>query len=288
MTAEVDGKILRKLEEWEQREDRLPGPVELYQQLLAIQVEAKASVTVSRLSFSEESVVSHLSGGKPLLSFENMALDWVSVQRLFRKAIAIIVKHSEDASKEAADLESLASDLAALAKAAQAWYEGSSLQPSAEARGINEELLTFVLQITLHPYLAVHSETLIDLVPQESWRRGYCPICGGSPDFAFLTTELGARWLLCSRCDAQWLFQRLQCPYCDNRDQSALAYFTDDNELYRLYVCERCRRYLKAIDLRQTEEEILLPLERVLTAEMDKQAQETGYEPGPPRASVKG
>ena len=57
---------------------------------------------------------------------------------------------------------------------------------------------------------------------------------------------------MCSKCAAEWLFQRLECPYCGTQDQNTLAYFTDDKGLYRLYICEHCRHYLKAIDLRQT------------------------------------
>jgi len=75
------------------------------------------------------------------------------------------------------------------------------------------------------------------------------------------------------------LFQRLECPHCGNQDQDALDYFTNDDGRYRLYVCERCKGYLKAIDLRQTESEVLLPLERLLTLQFDMQAQEQGYSP---------
>ena len=139
--------------------------------------------------------------------------------------------------------------------------------------------LTFsLLQASLHPLLNVYASELLPSVKQESWYRRYCPVCGGSPDFASLDKERGARWLLCSRCDAQWLFYRLICPFCGNEDQKTLAYFADDRSLYRLYVCEKCRGYIKAIDLRQTESEILLPLERILTLDMDRQAQELDYE----------
>lgn len=121
---------------------------------------------------------------------------------------------------------------------------------------------------------------------QERWRRNYCPICGGHPDFAFLEKELGARWLLCSRCDTEWLFQRLQCPYCGNQTQKDLAYFTDDEGLYRLYVCEQCHKYIKAIDLRVAKSDILLPLERLFTLDMDRQAQEKGYQSDHPAAET--
>ncbi len=137
---------------------------------------------------------------------------------------------------------------------------------------------------TIKPFLASRSEALLGFVEQEQWRRGYCPVCGGKPDFAFLDKERGSRWLLCSRCDAQWLFQRLQCPYCDSQNQDALAYYADDGGLYRLYVCQQCRSYLKAVDLRQTEEEISLPLERVMTIDMDRQGREKRYRGGPASA----
>ena len=97
---------------------------------------------------------------------------------------------------------------------------------------------------------------------------------------AYLEEKEGARWLVCSRCDTEWLFRRFECPYCNNNDQAKLGYFTDDKGLYRLYFCEKCRKYIKAIDLRITEEKILFPVERILTLDIDSQALAEGYEPG--------
>jgi formate dehydrogenase maturation protein FdhE len=48
-------------------------------------------------------------------------------------------------------------------------------------------------------------------------------------------------------------------------------------ELYRLHMCVRCKRYLKTIDLRKTDKQVLMPLESLLTAETDRQAREKGY-----------
>lgn len=45
----------------------------------------------------------------------------------------------------------------------------------------------------------------------------------------------------------------------------------EESHLYRLYVCEECRSYIKAIDLRCTESEVLLPLERMMAEGMDRQ-----------------
>ncbi|MFC1893377.1 formate dehydrogenase accessory protein FdhE [Chloroflexota bacterium] len=151
---------------------------------------------------------------------------------------------------------------------------------SSTVGGTNEHLLTRATSFaTLKPFLVAHSKALLGFVNQKRWRRGYCPICGGRADFAFLDREHGARWLVCCWCDAEWLFQRLQCPYCDNHNQDSLAYFTDEKGIYRLYICERCRTYMKAVDLRHVDKEVCLPLERVLTLNMDAEAQEKGYRP---------
>jgi FdhE protein len=98
--------------------------------------------------------------------------------------------------------------------------------------------------------------------------------------------EEGARWLVCGRCDAEWRFQRLECPFCGTRDQGNLAYFSGGQGLYRLYVCEECKGYIKAIDLRHSQSEVLLPLEWIGTLDMDRQACELGYRPGEPTTAT--
>ena len=109
------------------------------------------------------------------------------------------------------------------------------------------------------------------------WKRSYCPTCGGVPDFATLGAEVGARYLLCSRCNSQWLYRRLGCPFCDTTDHTKVAYYTSEDSVYRLYVCQECRRYLKTLDTRETARTVLLPVERVTTVAMDVAAQQEGY-----------
>jgi len=94
---------------------------------------------------------------------------------------------------------------------------------------------------------------------------------------ASLAKQSGQRKLLCSRCDTEWVYKRLGCPFCGNDEPKELAFFPSDDNVYRLAVCERCHRYLKTIDLRETATERPLAAERVLTAGMDVTAQSTGY-----------
>jgi FdhE protein len=215
----------------------------------------------------------------PLIGFDDLALDWLLLQEIFAEVTGAFATYSELFNEFPESLKKLEPRPSLPEETVKAWFEGGRLPSLEGVDNLSEHLLEAIIHATLKPFLVSYSEALLGLVNQERWRRGYCPICGGNPDFAFLDNERGARWLLCSRCDAEWLFQRLECPYCGNQEQNALAYFTDDEGLYRLYICEKCKRYLKAIDLRQAKSEVLLPLERLITFGLDAQAREYGYSP---------
>lgn len=273
-------KILTKLGEWSQKEGPLPQHIETYGKILRLQVEAKSRIAVPRPVMDEESISGRVRQGTPIVSFEDLSLDWPLVQGLFRSMASVLAGYADHGSRDAAALESFASNESILKRAIRDWYQGKSLSSIATDGKVAGELLPATIQATLHPFLVVHSEAMLKMVDQELWRRRYCPICGGKPDFAFLDKERGARWLLCSRCDTEWLFQRLECPYCGTQSHDALTYFTNKQELYRLYTCKKCQSYIKAIDLRKTSTEVLLPLERIVTANLDRQALEAGYKAG--------
>ena len=279
MTIGADSRILARLEEWERKEGTLPKSLEFYRGLLGIQSEARSRIGVPRIDLSEEAISSLIKQGIPLLKFDDLSIDWSLLQKIFEDVNGLVTTSSEALGQASGIPKDSSSSLTFLKEASQAWFEGAQLTPWTAVSGMSEVLLEAVLHAALRPFLVSYSEVLLGSVDQEKWRRGYCPICGGNPDLSFLEKEYGGRRLLCARCDAEWLFQRLECPYCGTRNQEALAFFTDDKGLYRLYVCEQCHTYLKAVDLRCVEGEIFLPLERVMTLELDKQGQEKGYRP---------
>ncbi len=278
MTTDTDSRILKKLKEQEKGEGGLPLLLEFYRELLQIQSRAQKRIGTPKPSLSSETIRKRMQKGLPLAGFDELDLDWASVREVFVEVIAAFASYQELFGETPERLRKAGAGRLLTKKAVKAWFTGKELPPTL-LDGVSENLMQTLIQSTLKPFLAGYSQALISSVEQEFWRRGYCPICGGSPDLAFLKKEYGARWLLCSRCDSEWLFQRLECPYCDTKEQSALAFFTDDKELYRLYVCEQCKCYLKAIDLRKADSEILLPLERLYTMDIDSQAKEYGYSP---------
>ncbi len=221
-----------------------------------------------------------LAQGSPAFAFDDLGIDWEMANGALQKVLAAIAADVPGHEAEVERLRSLSNDAPALKSAARLWYEGSSLVSVASKYDTDGQLLGFSLQATLKPILSLCAQSALSDINQEIWRCGYCPVCGGKPDFAWLDKESGARWLVCCRCDAQWIFQRLQCPYCGNTDQRTLAYFEADEGPYRLYTCESCKKYIKAIDLRRADSDSLIPLERFLTADLDRQAQAQGYQAG--------
>ena len=266
MVNDFDSKVLKRLDDWEKESP--PGPIELYIRLMRLQIDSKSDIAAQRPSLSAEVIAERLSRHVPLLTFADLDIDWLKFEKLLREALAIISNYSDSINPE--------SDIP-IKDAAEAWYESKPL-PKA---GVDGETLTVALHTAMKPFLTAYSESLMPEVDQKRWRQGYCPICGSRPNFAFLSREQeGARWLICPRCDAQWLFQRLECPFCSNKEQNKLSYLTDDNGLYRVYVCEECKGYLKSIDLRNAEPEVILPLEWVSTLDLDRQSCESGYSAG--------
>jgi len=283
VTAGTDGEVLKRLKEWTKKEETPSRFLKFYQRLLRIQSRAAERIGIPKPTLKSKASNERIESGWPLISFDELDLDWPLLQDVFNEVTVAFADYPELFGEVPRSLRKPQSKL--LKEMVKAWFEGTKLPSTIAGDNVDERLLEAIIQATLRPWLNSQAKALLGLVNQERWRRRYCPICGGSPDFAFLEKEHGARWLLCSRCDTEWLFQRLECPYCGTTDQHALAYFVDDGGLYRLYVCEQCHTYIKAIDLRHTESEVLLRLERVMTLDLDRQGQEKGYQPDYSRVS---
>jgi FdhE protein len=276
LTKDTYSKIITRLNKQEKEEGSLPLLLEFYRRLLQTQFKTHKPANPAGLSLSSDAIQRHMLKGLPLVGFNDLVLNWSLVQSMFIKVIAVFARYPELFGEIPPSMKKPEAGRLLTRKAAKAWFTGKELSREL-LDGANENLMQTMIQATLQPFLADYSLALLKSVDQDNWRREYCPICGGNPDIAFLEKEHGARWLMCSRCDFQWLFQRLVCHCCGNQEQKSLSFFTDDTEQYRLYVCEQCKSYLKAVDLRKTENEVLLPLERFNTLDLDSQAKAYGY-----------
>jgi FdhE protein len=107
----------------------------------------------------------------------------------------------------------------------------------------------FYARVLLQPYaehLALRGK--IDL--EETGAA--CPFCSARPVAGVLRGEGdGAkRWLLCSLCSTEWPFRRVVCPNCGEQDKDQLPVYTaPEFDHVRVEACDRCKTYIKSIDL---------------------------------------
>jgi FdhE protein len=272
VTEETDGKILQRLAELERDEGGFPPLLRFYRDLLAVQVEARRRMGPPDVGLDAGVINDRLRRGVPLLGCEDLLAAAAPAIAFYASIRDIFCRYPELFP----GLAGPTGGRSLTGEAIRAWFNGRAM-PASFVDGAGDRTARAMVGSGLRPLLAALAESLAPGIDTEQWRRPFCPVCGGLPDMACLDKERGARRLVCSRCDFTWPFQRLRCPYCGTEEQTALAFFVDDRGLYRLDVCERCKCYLKTIDLRNAAEELLLPLERLLTADLDRQALEEGY-----------
>jgi len=264
--------ISEALSEAARQEPDLAPYYEFHRKLFQILDQARAEIVETLEMADEEALQARLLQGLPLLSFAQLPVEGERFAKLVSTVAQLLTGYDPDLVGQTVP----DSPAECLALAQQRFKEG---QANDVQKDDQEEvtLTQMSVDLALKPYLEWAAEQVLPYVDQQLWRRGYCPICGGAPDFATLDAEVGTRYLLCSRCNSQWLYRRLGCPFCETTDHTKLIYYPSEDGVYRLYVCQECRRYLKTMDLRQVGRTVLLPVERVTTVAMDAAARQEGY-----------
>lgn len=152
-----------------------------------------------------------------------------------------------------------------------------------EKVGISQELLFFTIDHALRPYLRIFALPYEEELPEaESLPWDFpanCPVCGAKSHFCRLTHEEGHRLMFCDRCFSQWWIRYIFCPYCGHDRPGDIGYITVENDKspYKLYVCEKCKGYLKTYDERDGAPPTDLYIANVETIYLDMLAQEKGY-----------
>jgi len=112
-----------------------------------------------------------------------------------------------------------------------------------------------------------------------TWRHGCCPVCGAWATLAEARGLERSRRLRCAACGADWAFDWLRCPFCDNGDHLRLGGLAPDAALdtRRVETCAACSGYVKTVTaLRPTPPQDLTLLDTA-TVELDVAALEAGY-----------
>jgi FdhE protein len=270
-------QAMEALEKARTQNPELADFYEFHQRVLRLQHEAKAQIAATLEMLDQKVLRARVRQGLPQLSFAQLPLEAEGFSRLATEIAKALAQYDPELATGTDGLE----EMDWLSLAGRRFEQGMANEGGEET--LDEAkmgLAETAADLALQPYLEWAAEQVMPHVDQESWKRGYCPVCGGAPDFAVLVEETGARYLLCSRCRSQWLYRRLGCPFCNNTDHTKLLYYPSEDEVYRLYVCQVCKHYLKAIDRRKATHRVVLAVEPLLTVAMDLAAREQGYKAG--------
>jgi FdhE protein len=216
--------------------------------------------------------------GFPLIDRKDFILDIPSCVRLF-ESLCRILRNSNDKMREniQAIEEAVAINALNLRELLKRHSDDAYLNRISEEFNINRTILIFLIHSSIQPSINVNVDQLKGQVDLKNWLRGYCPVCGSSPQISELKDE-GRRSFLCSFCGFQWPSERLKCPYCENAYHEKLHYlYAEGQEAYRVDICDHCKQYIKTVDTRKLDYKPDLQLEDIITIHLDILASEKGF-----------
>jgi FdhE protein len=273
--SEKDQRLLRALDKALGQHAELEALLGFYYDLYEVQFLAKAGLLEPEVR-DELAMHWRLEGGIPQLSFDQLRIDVESYEELVERVTSVLLRHNPEWAFEEED--STPEGLMDLAREVYETWDTLTVPRIAGDKGQHgraDSPKAMAVGFALAPYLQKAAEMILPHLDLTLWTKGYCPVCGGRPNFAVLEEESGARQLMCSRCAALWPHSRLECPFCDTEERP--MYYASDDDVHRLYVCHACKRYVKTVDLRKAQRVVFPMVERLVTIGMDLAAQREGY-----------
>jgi len=251
-----------------------------YEELINIQSTYKKRLGANELflKLGKNQALERMRNGLPLISFEEIKIKEEIIKDILNDVCNILIKYGLCKEGEVEELKT-----ANFAKLKAAVLKSNKERESS----LNTFVFVSVARIILGSIVNKLEVCLVkDSIDLSQWLQGYCPMCGNLPLIAKLRKEDGKRFLQCSICFTQWQFARIKCIYCGTEDQKDLRFFwventssPNQNDFYRVDVCDKCKRYIKTIDERKIQEgrELNPLIEDMNTAYLDILAAKEGY-----------
>jgi FdhE protein len=276
--------ISRAADALKRRRPAYTALLSFYEKVFIAQEHSKETVAPEVPEISSRMLQAKRQAALPLVNISDFGVDVAAGAGLMAQLFDIVQSHHPAMADSAADIQAaLAADTLSegmlfdrLLAADDAFFEST-----ARSFQIDKNLLAFMTYHSLIPSLTVNVQQLRHyLTDPVEWFKGYCPVCGSHPGLAVIDTD-GRRFLYCSFCRHGWPVARLFCPFCENCDAESLLYLYSEQEKdLRADSCNRCKKYIKAVDSRAAGRVVYPPLEQVASLHLDINTQEQGYAPG--------
>ena len=270
----------REIVELRQLRDEQPDlaqAIDLQIELLQMQRRVQSRVPLPAMNLDAAHLATVLGAGKPILTFEQIPIDWSDLRFLVRSTADALRTHDAIEADDYRRIEVLTRDAARLPPAVREWFEAARALP-AGGRESGPEIagLETVLLQAMRPFLSRCADAVMARSLFQGWPHGNCPLCGGEPDFSYFTPA-AERLLICSRCTSRWRFGQLACPFCLNADRTRITSFTTRDGRYRLNGCDVCSRYIKSFDGRHSSRQVMPAVDSIATLPLDAAAVQKGY-----------
>ena len=263
-----DPKEVAELRALAERQPELSAAASLQIELVDALRRIQGRIATASIVLSAEEVAARLSSGQPLVTFDRLPVDWNEARLLFRQVTDVLRRHEAVDHQTATRLHDLGRS-ADLPKLARRWFEGTG-----NDTGI--DMLDEVMSWSMRPFLVRAAEVLAQRAGFGAWKRGICPVCGGEPDFACITTA-GERLLICCRCQTRWATEPYACPFCEESDKARITSFATPDGTYRVTACQSCRRYLKTLDGRRAGRAVMPAVDSIATLPLDAVVMQRGF-----------
>ncbi len=256
--------------------------LDVNKKIFIAQEDSKKSTSTEKILIPENVLKSKIQEEFPLITIAEFKIDTTAAARLFRE-ICLIIKNDKSELSESAEhlIKVFDEDKIDFDPLYNAFLkeDESYFDTTASDLQVDKDILSYFVYNSARPSLNICANELSDLLDKnKEWHRGYCPICGSPPALS-LFEEDGKRFFCCSFCWYKWRTRRIFCHNCENTDHETLHYYSfEDDEGYRIDVCDKCKKYIKTIDTRNLERFIYPPLEYLSTAHLDIKISEMGFE----------
>jgi len=272
----AEPRDVTELKQLKQAHPELSSAIDMQLALLDLQRRIQSRVATPLLSYDEVKA-RRLATGQRLVDFTEMPLDWSDFRLAFRQTLDVLRRFGAVEESDHATLQSLVRDGSRIEPIARDYYERTAAPARAAGATPESTMLDTVLALSMRPFLARCCDVWVGRLDLSIWQRAWCPICGGEPDFAAVG-QGGERSLICGRCLAQWPFHRTACPFCGNDGEQGIRSFASRDRRYRVYGCERCRKYLKAYDARGASRPVMPAVDTIATLPLDAAAIQNGFD----------
>jgi len=250
----------------------------VYKDLVGFLMEIKPEITpeIKNGAINEIKV----REGFPVFSREGLPLDRIAAISLFPRLLEHLSskkRKDRDALKKARKKIKSNSQWVQHAMSNFLSRDEQAIVDMAKEINLEPMVLKFLTHMALKPSLDILKKVITEKITINTWNYGYCPLCGSSPDIAYLDTN-GKRHLHCELCGYEWNYPRLKCPFCENDNPKELGYFVSEEEDgFRIDFCKKCNSYIKTVDMRIIETLGSLELENLTTLHLDMLAYEQGF-----------